>query len=276
MQDSLLPKITLITPSFNQGQYLEKCIRSVVNQGYPNLEYMIFDGGSTDNSVEIIKKYEPFLSYWQSEPDGGQSAAIKKGFSRGQGQIYSWINSDDFLCHEALFKIANAFSKNPQIGLVYGNCFVVNEQGNFLYSCIPEQATLKELIHRSMSVFQGSTFYSKKAYETVGGINSSLKYAMEYELLYKITESFPILYLSEFLGCFRIQPLSKGKTMAETGKSEILDILYTMYKIKGDSFWFNLTRYIYISRRRLRNPTFIQKIFNKNSQIKLFEELVKS
>jgi glycosyltransferase involved in cell wall biosynthesis len=95
-----LPKISIVTPSFNQGMFLEKTILSVLEQGYPNLEYIIIDGGSSDNSVEIIKKYEKHLAYWESEPDQGQSHAINKGFERATGEIFGWLNSDDWYAIE--------------------------------------------------------------------------------------------------------------------------------------------------------------------------------
>src|SRR5687768_13083798 len=103
------PKISIITPSYNQGRFIEETILSVINQNYPNLEYIIIDGGSTDNTVEIIRKYEQHLAYWVSEKDGGQSEAINKGFKKATGDIVCWINSDDFFMPGALSKVADCF-----------------------------------------------------------------------------------------------------------------------------------------------------------------------
>ena len=105
--DREYPKITVLTPNYNYGHYLEETIRSVLLQGYPNLEYIIIDGESTDNSIEVIKKYEPWLTYWVSEPDRGQTHAINKGLEKATGEIFNWINSDDILMPGALFAIAN-------------------------------------------------------------------------------------------------------------------------------------------------------------------------
>src|SRR5450759_2806690 len=113
-------KISVITPSYNQGQFLEETILSVINQNYPNLEYFIIDGGSTDNSIEIIKKYEKHLTYWVSEKDNGQAHAINKGFKKATGDIVCWINSDDLLIQGAINTISNYFSRNPDVQFING------------------------------------------------------------------------------------------------------------------------------------------------------------
>jgi glycosyltransferase involved in cell wall biosynthesis len=110
------PKISIVTPSFNQGRFIEKTILSVIEQDYPNLEYIIIDGGSTDESVEVIKKYDQHLAYWVSEPDRGQSHAINKGFERATGEIFGWLNSDDWYHPGALKAVAEAFAANPEAG----------------------------------------------------------------------------------------------------------------------------------------------------------------
>ena len=142
---SFWPKISIVTPSYNQGQYLEETIRSVLLQGYPNLEYLIIDGGSTDNSVEIIHKYEPWLHYWISEPDNGQSEAINKGFSKATGDILNFINSDDFLHPRAFEVIAFAYKKGNTTGGYVGGCQRINEEGKFLSTRWPMGTSYQEL-----------------------------------------------------------------------------------------------------------------------------------
>jgi glycosyltransferase involved in cell wall biosynthesis len=119
------PKISIVIPSYNQGKYLEETILSVINQNYPNLEYVIIDDGSTDNSVEIIKKYEKYLTYWVSEKDNGQSDAINKGLKKCTGEIFNWLNSDDYLETNALFKIAEAYKKIPKKRFFVLECIIL-------------------------------------------------------------------------------------------------------------------------------------------------------
>ena len=123
------PRISIVTPSYNQGKFLEETIRSVFLQGYPNLEYIIIDGGSTDNSIEIIKKYEPWLTYWVSEKDRGQSHAINKGFEHATGEIYGWLNSDDYFLPRALKAFAQASIKDKNSVAWAGSALEINKIG---------------------------------------------------------------------------------------------------------------------------------------------------
>ncbi|NVO00781.1 MAG: glycosyltransferase, partial [Geobacteraceae bacterium] len=141
------PKITIVTPSYNQGRFLEKTILSVLDQGYPNLEYIVIDGGSTDESVEIIKKYADRLTYWVSEPDRGQSHAINKGFERATGEIFGWLNSDDWYHPGALQAVAEAFAANPDVGAVVGAGEMVDEEGKQLIYKSTTKVDLDFLYH---------------------------------------------------------------------------------------------------------------------------------
>src|SRR4051812_42913167 len=126
----LFPKISIVTPSFNQGQYIEQTILSIINQGYPNLEYIIIDGGSTDNTFDIIKKYEKHITYWVSEADDGQSNALNKGLAKCTGDIFNWINSDDYLEQGTLFLIADIFNQDPATSLICGFGSIFNSPDN--------------------------------------------------------------------------------------------------------------------------------------------------
>jgi glycosyltransferase involved in cell wall biosynthesis len=122
------PRISIVTPSYNQAAFLEETVRSVLLQGYPNLEYVVMDGGSTDGSVAVIKKYAKWISYWASAPDGGQCKAINEGFSQCRGDIFAWLNSDDGLCHDALRKVGLTFAANEKVDFIYGNSIYKNHQ----------------------------------------------------------------------------------------------------------------------------------------------------
>ncbi len=180
------PKISIVTPSYNQGKYIEQTILSVINQNYPNLEYIIIDGGSTDETVDIIKKYEQHITYWVSEKDEGQSHAINKGIEKCTGEIFNWLNSDDWYEPNALFAIARAFMKNKNIQFVSGyenhvleNSTIILDNGTYLRNTIEETI---EACH----IAQPSTFFKLDAIKLVGGVCNDLHYIMDGELWAKL------------------------------------------------------------------------------------------
>ena len=177
----MTPKISIITPSYNQGQFLEETILSVLNQDYPNLEYIIIDGGSTDNSVDIIKKYEDHLAYWVSEKDRGQTHAINKGFRRATGDIVNWLNSDDLLEQGELKTLAKEIEKNPSADFYFGDFSVIDNEGKKLFSrkCCPYQfATL--FWGRQLSS-QPAVFFRRDLLENIGYLDESLNFCMDTE-----------------------------------------------------------------------------------------------
>jgi glycosyltransferase involved in cell wall biosynthesis len=187
MQDTAIkwPKITIVTPSFNQGHYIEKTILSVLDQNYPNLEYIIIDGGSTDNSVEIIKKYETQLAYWVSEKDKGQSHAINKGLQRATGDIFNWLCSDDYLEEGSLEHIAEAFLKNKNIHCYAGGLRQFSLSGKTLWLYENMLMPDWEDTIRLRLVKQPAVYFSMKAIAQMGPLNESLHYSMDAEWLYK-------------------------------------------------------------------------------------------
>src|SRR6185369_2074543 len=130
--NNTFPSVSIVTPSFNQGHYLEQCIDSILSQNYPNLEYIIIDGGSTDGSVEIIKKYEKHLTYWQSQPDNGHYSAVNEGFARATGDILCWLNSDDLFHKDGLFKVASVFKGHEDVEFITGKRVGFDAEGNLL------------------------------------------------------------------------------------------------------------------------------------------------
>lgn len=173
------PKISIVTPSFNQGQYLEETIRSVLLQNYPNLEYIIIDGGSTDNSVEIIKKYEPWLAYWVSEPDKGQSDAINKGIERCTGEIFNWICSDDFLEANALCEIAENLRDSDK-DVFCGVARLLYCDNSVNYASTPLFSSVEKMIYFAQ-ICQPATFFKFDIINQLGYTNSSLHYCMDAE-----------------------------------------------------------------------------------------------
>jgi len=208
------PKISIVTPSFNQAQYLEETIRSVLLQGYPNLEYIIIDGGSTDGSVEIIKKYEPWLTYWVSEPDRGQSHAINKGFAKSTGEIMAWINSDDFYAPGAFEKVALTFSEN-ETDWVAGNCYTIEVDGIIKNVTNVKQQTVENWFLGCL-VSQPGVFWKRVIWKMVEGIDESLQYSFDYDLWLQFLFIQPTAYrMNEYLAYFRKHPQSKTISNSE-------------------------------------------------------------
>lgn len=186
------PKISIVTPSFNQGKYLEKTILSVLEQNYPNLEYIIIDGGSTDNSVDIIRKYEKQLSYWVSEKDRGQSHAINKGFERATGDIFGWLNSDDYF-HPGAFKAAvTIFQANPGVGAVVGAGDMFFEETGETTLVEPFPVTMESLCRSVYGRFfmQPSCFFIKMAWDECGPLDETLHLAMDTDLWLSIAKKY--------------------------------------------------------------------------------------
>lgn len=204
------PKISIVTPSFNQGRFIEETIRSVLLQGYPNLEYIIIDGGSTDNSIEIIKKYEKWLAYWVSEPDRGQSHAINKGFEKATGKIYAWLNSDDYFLKDALRNIAMAYHTSPKAGAWCGGCLLVNAEGNTLRIHRPNRVDVEGIADWSKNYFaQPSCPFSEEAWRAFGPLEEELHYEMDFALWLKIAKDLRIQKLESVLAAAHIHGDSK-------------------------------------------------------------------
>jgi glycosyltransferase involved in cell wall biosynthesis len=204
------PKITVITPSFNQGQYLEETIHSVLDQDYPTLEYMIVDGGSTDNSVEIIHKYESQLSYWVSEPDRGQAHAINKGLIRCTGDLVGWINSDDLLLPGALHKLAQAYSRRPDYILV-GDVINFIQGTAYTRRVCQKNITMRGMIFPQMAnvVWHQPGIYVPCRLVTDFLLDESFRYYFDQDWMCRLLQQYKVYYLREPIAKFRVHPASK-------------------------------------------------------------------
>lgn len=254
-----LPKISIVTPSFNQGKYLERTILSVIEQNYPNLEYIIIDGGSTDNSVEIIKKYERHLAFWISEKDNGQSAAINKGLAKCTGDIIAWLNSDDYYEAGAFRTVIKEFSENPAVGVVYGNCRAIytNSQGNIIKQTIVEPRDINtfNLLTYWVSPFlppQPSIFWLKKYQDKTTLLNVSLNYAMDLDFWLQLDRVAIFKRTNEVLSNYLIHAESKSGSTGGFEKfiPEWKHVIKENLKDKSFSFKFNYHKIKFLEKAR--------------------------
>ena len=214
------PKISIVTPSYNQGRFLEKTILSVLNQQYPNLEYIVLDGGSTDNSIDIIKRYSNRLSYWQSGPDKGQAAAIAKGFALSSGTIIGWVNSDDMLMPNSLVNDAKAFLESSDICAVTGRCVIINEHGKPFLVSIPIVRSWKSMLYFGSGFYQMATFWKKSAYDAVGKLNAEMYFSFDADLFLRLRKYGRIETINSYLAIYRAHKKSKTKTHQRIMRAE--------------------------------------------------------
>lgn len=218
------PLISIVTPSFNQARFIEETIRSILLQGYPALEYIVIDGGSTDGSVDIIRRYEPWISHWVSERDKGQSDAINKGFRRSTGEIIAWLNSDDTYHANAFGAVAEAFARDTASGLIYGGCDIINEDGS-LYTRYPSRSfDLKILINAWNFIPQPATFMRADAYRAVGEVDVDLHYSMDRDLWIRLGRSFGAAMIEAPLANIRYYDDCKTAAISRAGRRERLAI----------------------------------------------------
>lgn len=217
------PKISIVTPSYNQGEFIEETIRSVLLQGYPNLEYIIMDGGSTDETQAILERYSPWLSHVVSQSDDGQSDAIATGFEIASGEILAWLCSDDLYLKGALEWVAKQYAANPEIALFCGAARI--DQGKGWFPWIETRykystPNYPKLIARGQSVQQPACFWTKRAYQKTSGIDRSLKFCMDYDLLLKLCQVGTAKYVDTEVAWIRLHQDSKSSNLLDIHDAE--------------------------------------------------------
>ncbi|MBI3737485.1 MAG: glycosyltransferase [Chloroflexi bacterium] len=206
------PLVSIVTPSFNQARYLEAAIQSVLSQDYPRLEYIIVDGGSTDGSVDIIKKYQSRLAWWVSEPDKGQTDALNKGFARAKGDILAWLNSDDTYEPGVVAAAVKFFQNHPEVGMVYGDANYINEAGRVIGKFPAAQTDLRRLRQGYVHIPQQASFFRGNLWREVGPLDPSFYFAMDYDLWVRLAARSQLKYVPQTWANFRLH--TAGKTIA--------------------------------------------------------------
>jgi glycosyltransferase involved in cell wall biosynthesis len=221
---TLPPSISIVTCSYQQGRFLDATLRSVLDQNYPDLEYIVIDGGSSDQSVDVIKRHEPRLAYWVSEPDRGQTDALIKGFSIASGEIQGWLCSDDLLLPGALAEVSKFFQENPGVDAVYGDSLWIDAEGGFLRSKKEIGFNRFVLMFDHNYISQPSMFWRRELYERVGGLDARFNLAMDNDLWERFSRHGRIGHIPKYLSCMRFYPEQKTRALHGKGRVEDAEI----------------------------------------------------
>lgn len=222
-----LPLVSIVTPSFNQGAFLEATIRSVLDQDYGSIEYIVIDGESTDNSREIIERYSDRLAYWVSEKDRGQTDAINKGFAAAHGSILAWLNSDDTYTPGAIRHAVDFLMDHPEIGLVYGDLNFIDEQERVVGRFAAAQTDLRRLRRGFVHIPQPASFFRAEYWKQVGPLDPSFFFAMDYDLWVRLAKVTQLKYLpGKAWANFRLHSGGKTVTADDRCWPEMLRVHY--------------------------------------------------
>ena len=220
------PLVTIVTPSYNQEDFIEETIQSVINQDYENIQYIIVDGGSTDGSVAIIRRYKDKISKWISECDQGQTDAINKGFSFAEGEIIKWLNSDDTMLPHAVSEAVQFLTDNPTIGLIYGDANYIDKDSEVIGRFPAAQTTLKKLRSGYVHIPQQASFFRKSLWDQVGPLDPKFYFAMDYDLWVRLASVSEIKYLPNLWANFRLHENAKTVSADDRCWPEMLRVHY--------------------------------------------------
>jgi len=243
------PLVSIITPSFNQARYIEATIPSVLDQGYPSVEYIVVDGGSSDGAVDIIRSYADQLAWWVSEKDKGQTDALNKGFAQAKGQILAWINSDDTYEPGAVAAAVRYLTAHPEIGMVYADANFIDEKGRVIGRFPAAQTDYRRLRQGYVHIPQQAAFFRADLWRRVGPLDPDFYFAMDYDLWVRLAKLAPFAYLpGQTWANFRLHKNAKTVSADERCWPEMLNVHYR----DGGSFFAPIVAKYYL--RKLAAP----------------------
>lgn len=216
-----LPKISVVTASLDQGEFIEATMRSVHDQNYPNLEHIVIDGGSTDGTLDVIRRYEDKIAFWSSEPDAGQTHALAEGFSRATGDIFCWLNSDDLFASTTLWEVARFFEVHGDARFVYGNSRWIDLDGNFIKPKREHRWNKFVWLNDHNFIPQPSTFWRSDLYRQVGGLDTSFNLAMDADLWIRFAEVTPPRHVARPWSSMRFYPEQKNTRLRDESLEEM-------------------------------------------------------
>lgn len=233
-----LPRISVITPSYNHGKFLAAAMDSVLSQDYPDLEYFVMDGGSKDGSADIIRARADKLAYWQSEPDGGQTNAVNMGLSRATGDVIGWLNSDDLYVKGALEKVGRYFAEHPDVMMVYGDCLFIDEDGHVLERIRPGVFDPAKMAYRCY-LMQMAVFFRRDLLRLIGPFDTQFAYALDYDFWLRAGIAFGenISYLPETLACYRTHAQSQSVRDVLPAMLDALEVQRKLVALRPQPEW---------------------------------------
>ncbi len=289
IDNSASPLISIVTPSFNQGKYLEQTIQSVLGQNYPNLEYIIIDGGSDDNSLDVLQKYDDSISYWESGKDTGQSNAINRGFSIATGQILGWLNSDDFYLPGTLEYIAALFCSGNDCRkqIVFGNCLHLVEEDGTAFGSNVVSNHLAFSLNLFDYIIQPSSFWSKSVFEDIGYLDENMIYAFDWEWFLRAERiGIDFLAVERFLSVYRMHSSHKTSSGGLDRIKEIADVysnfaspkiadIFMKYKNDKKVAVFKNLFSAPLLKKVFNTDEWLQRLFFRNIKLSEFSQITK-
>ncbi len=254
---SAAPLVSIVTPSFNQAAYLEAAMNSAFEQNYSNIEYLVIDGGSTDGSLDLIKKHSARLAKWVSEPDRGQTDAINKGFASATGKYMSWLNADDRLLSGAVGEAVEFLEAYPEVGMVYGDADYIDSKGRIVGHFPAAQTDYSALRRGYVHIPQQTAFWRRDLWEQVAPLDPGFVFAMDYDLWVRLAKISPLKYLPRTWAQFRLHDESKTLQNDQRAWDEMLKVHFreggSWFSIIGMKYWLRrlVAPWIHARRRRM-------------------------